>query len=721
MSFIKQKFDKCSKHFPLILIILFSSFLFLVTLRITYSRYDNFENGKFDLGNMAQMVWNTMNGKFMYLTDYFGTNMPRWGMSHVDPFLIIFVPLMAIFKTPYLLVASQLFLVIFSSVLLFKIAELELENRWVALAVGLSYLFYPAIGFILAWTDFHGVTAVMPFFLAAFYLFEKMYKEQDFSKWRLILFWTFLVLNMSGKEEIPLFIFVYAVFILFFRTDTWVLHDVTKDKKQRLKIFFSQKAARTALYMGIVSVLWFITAFFVLIPRAAHYRTDGYENFVQSIGVEPEETHNVSQENYFLRRYEEFGDTYFEVAFNMLIHPKQLMRAWLDGSKSEYFVRTFEPIAYMPLLYPPTFMISIPEFLINYTSTSGGVSTANIENHRISMIIVVLFISSVYGIGFVSDLFKKYLKINKKVTVSALAIVLLGMNVYKTFEYENFVYMWIKQAVERRIVPLVSAEENVIEDERAFKNDLEVGKQLKLVRLETKDRDCARQIVDMVETEDSVSGPDYMGAKLSLRETYALFPALYNEADIIIADIYARKVSRVLGIPSIIVNGVMGDVMMDPNYALKYVCGNLAVFERGGPYEKSELLPVQQTFTYEPTIDAEVFRGLYLRDFNLPDEIVRGDFYTEKFTYERKNSKSLNDHKLFLTFVNMDSSEYFQIPHLASYSIAPLKDWEADRFYIEDVDLMIPEFMAKGDYRVFLGLTDGIETQSIYLGEVKVK
>src|SRR3989304_2517479 len=125
--------------------------------------------------------------------------MPRWGMSHVDPFLVIFVPVMSVIKSPLVLVFSQVAFVVGTALILYKLAELELGNRLAALAISLAYLFYPALGYILAWTDFHGVTAVMPFFLGAFYLFEKMYKENNFGRNRMILFWIFLVLSMAGK------------------------------------------------------------------------------------------------------------------------------------------------------------------------------------------------------------------------------------------------------------------------------------------------------------------------------------------------------------------------------------------------------------------------------------------------------------------------------------------------------------------------------------------
>src|SRR3990172_12111288 len=95
-----------------ILLTVFSLGLFALTVRMNYFRYTNFDYGKFDLGNMTQMVWNTLNGRFLYLTDYFGTNLPRWAMSHVDPILLLFLPLFALYQHPLTLVISQFVLLI---------------------------------------------------------------------------------------------------------------------------------------------------------------------------------------------------------------------------------------------------------------------------------------------------------------------------------------------------------------------------------------------------------------------------------------------------------------------------------------------------------------------------------------------------------------------------------------------------------------------------------
>ena len=128
----------------------------LVLIRLNVFRYNNFDHGKFDLGNMTQMAWNTLHGRFMHLTDYFGTNMPRWGMSHVDPILVIFLPIFALIPHPLTLVFSQIILVLFTALVVFKLAELEIKSKFMACVMAVGFLLYPAVGYLNAVTGYHG-------------------------------------------------------------------------------------------------------------------------------------------------------------------------------------------------------------------------------------------------------------------------------------------------------------------------------------------------------------------------------------------------------------------------------------------------------------------------------------------------------------------------------------------------------------------------------------
>lgn len=695
-----------------ILLLVLSFFVLLniaVNARINLFRYNNFDFGKFDLGNMTQMLWYTLHGKLLYLTDYFGSNVPRWSMSHVDPILLVFVPLFALYQHPLTLVFSQFILIILGAILIYKISMLELKSKFPSVLISIAYLFYPAIGFINAQTGFHGVSAAIPFFLTAFYIFELMYKERNFSKSRLIWFWIMLVITMSGKEQIPLYVFMYALFIILFRS-TFV--GEFKLNKEFFSQFVKLQPVKTAIQMAVVSLIWFVLAFFVIIPQNAHYRVESYENFSKSLELDFNAARDVSLDNYFLSRYEAFGDSYVEIAINMLLSPREVVKVFFGGDKLENLQKTFEPLAYLPLAHPVTLLIAAPDFFINYLTTADGIGTSEIENHRVSMIIPVLFISTIYAISFFSNFLQKKPKL-AEISKYTFSIAVLVMCARTSFTYNNPVYLWLDQAVRKRVFAKYDA--NII------KEDLKVGDVAKLSRLDNKDVDCANKIVSMIPDGASVSGPDYLGAHLSMRETYAIFPALYNSADYVIVDVFSQKIFRILDLDVNIISDVVEKLIKDENYELTVGCGNLFVFKRVSSQVKSFELPIQERYEYKTTFRYEIYPPLFVVDYVLPAQVERGKPQKARVVYVRDGNESLNGYVLYMTYVNSKTGELYQAANLPSFSILQPEDWTQDRYYVEDVDVAFPAYMDPGTYKAFISMTNKVKTRNLYLGDIEVK
>ncbi|MBU0649730.1 DUF2079 domain-containing protein, partial [Patescibacteria group bacterium] len=297
-----------------------SAIVCLISVKINIFHYNNLDFGKFDLGNMTQMVWNTLHGRFLYLTDYFGGNVPRWSMSHVDPILLLFVPMFAVFPHPLTLVFAQLFLTsVLAPLILFKIAKLVLKSNLAAAFVAIAYLFYPALGYLNTQTGFHGVSAAIPFFLLAVYFLEKMHYTQLFSHKLLIAFWLSALVTMSGKEQLPLYIAFLCIFGLIWRVPS--PQGARLFSKSWLKIYLQHPLAKNLLTLLIVSITWLVTAFFIIIPKNAHYRITSYRQFTQEVGYDTELTNDVIKENYFLSRYEDLGDSYGTILLGMAADP----------------------------------------------------------------------------------------------------------------------------------------------------------------------------------------------------------------------------------------------------------------------------------------------------------------------------------------------------------------------------------------------------------------
>ncbi len=702
----------------LILLVAYSLFIFLVNLRINLFRYDNFDFGKFDLGNMSQMLWNTLHGRFMYLTDYFGTNLPRWSMSHVDPILLIFLPIFAIFQHSMTLVISQLLIVIFSSVLVYMIAKQELKSDVASFLIGLIYLTYPALGFLTAWTGFHGVSAAIPFFFLAFYLFERMHKNNSFTKRNIIIFITTLVILMSGKEQISLYVFMWGLFVIFFRSEqtSWNYKNLFATH------FLNNIRTKLGIFMVLFGLLWFIVSFFVIIPAFANNRIEGFNKFAKSLDLDPEGLNDVSKSNYFLKRYESFGDGYVGVALGILSRPEDTVRIFFGGDKIDNFRETLEPLGYTPFLYPQIFMLALPDFAINYLTTLDGVGTSEIYNHRVSMIIPVLIVSLIYAVSFLSRFLTSFPKIGNRIStknlVTIFSMILLLQTLLSTYRYNNPVYLWFTQAFQKKLLGSVALAKS---DTSLIGKPLGVGDVVRITTLENKDRECAKDIIRMIPDDVSVSGPDYLGAHLGLRETYAIFPALYHEADYVIIDVFSKKILNILDADVSLVKDVLKDVYTSKDYDMVMGCGNLFVFKKTDTPNTVTKLPLQERYSYQEKVNLEIFQTLTIVDYSFPAELnknVPSDF---KFVYSRKGDENLSDYVLYTTLMNKKTGEVYQFANLPSFAISPVKDWVEDMYYIEDFKVTIPEYIDAGEYRVFVGMTNNIRNRSMFLGDLNIK
>ena len=692
-------FKFLKSHIHILILLGWFAVLLAVNIHINIFKYRGYDFGKFDLGNMTQMVWNTLHGRFLYLTDYFGSNVPRWSMSHVDPILALFVPLFAVFPHPLTLVFSQIFLVLSSCFILYALGNLVLKSKTSSLLIALSFLLYPAIGYLTAQTGFHGVTAVIPFFLGSFYVFEKMYLEDNFSRKRKIVFWILLVLTMSGKEQVPLYVFIFAIYILVFRR--------------------SLESVKLAIWVALISFIWFILAFFVIIPANAHYRIKSYQKFAQTLNIQNAETRDVENSNYFISRYEAFGDSYLEVFFGILSNPDKAVSIFFGGDKVKNFDRTLAPVMYLPFAYPQVLLMSLPDFLINYLTSEGGIGTSEIENHRVSMIIPVLFLATIYAVAFLSKLLSVGSEKRQRILMLIITAGLFAVSVRTTFSYNNPVYLWLNQSLNKRFsaIPVIAE----LDPSTAKVSDLKIGTLHKVSDLDNKDIECSDRVVSLIPDGATVSGPDYLGTNLSMRETYAIFPALYDTADYVIMDVFSRKIFTILDLDTSALKAVVENLLKSNNYELLMGCGNLFVFKNVGPHEKSQILPMQERFEYSEKFSYEIYNSLYVVDFEIDGDVVRGEPTTAKIVYVRRDDKDISDFVLYMTYLNTKTGKIYHAANLPSFSILKPQEWEMDTYYIENVDVALPKYMDGGNYRVFIGMSNKIKTRNLYLGEIFVK
>jgi uncharacterized membrane protein len=137
---------------------------------LALDRHREYRSARFDLGNMAQAVWNTAHGRFLEMTLETGEQASRLAV-HVDPILALFAPAALVFPTPETLVVAQAFALAAGAWPVLQLARRRLASEAAAVFLALSYLLCPWI----AWetlADFHPVALAIPLFLFAIWFLD---------------------------------------------------------------------------------------------------------------------------------------------------------------------------------------------------------------------------------------------------------------------------------------------------------------------------------------------------------------------------------------------------------------------------------------------------------------------------------------------------------------------------------------------------------------------
>jgi uncharacterized membrane protein len=158
---------------------------------VTRHAFLNFRTGRFDLGNMAQAVWSTANGRPLEITDgATGEQMIRLG-GHVDPFLALLAPLWVLWPSPLVLALAQIVVVSLGALPVFWLGRRHLSSDRTAGLLALAYLAYPWVGTSAA-AAIHPVT-----FAITFLLFCVWFLDTD----RLVPFSVFAVVVPAARGE----------------------------------------------------------------------------------------------------------------------------------------------------------------------------------------------------------------------------------------------------------------------------------------------------------------------------------------------------------------------------------------------------------------------------------------------------------------------------------------------------------------------------------------
>jgi uncharacterized membrane protein len=306
-------------------------------------RYVTFKAGAFDLGNMDQVLWNTIHGRFFQFTnqaiDWYGP--PTRLAIHFEPIILPLSLLYAFHADPRILLVFQT-LVLGSGALPVFMLTRKYIPEWPIFAtlMAAAYLLSPAL-LGLNIFDFHPVSLAAPLLLYA--ILALTYK-------RYVWFLIACTLACMCKEDIPLSVALLGILVIW------------KYKLPRLG---------TVLLIG--GLLWSFLAFKVIIP---HFYP----------GV---------QANNYWYRYEALGSSPGAAIANVIIHPWLLLTTFFTLDRFYYLVGLVRSVGFLPLLAPEWLLPALPGLAVNLLSTDPLLYSG--VYHYNAAIIPFVMIAAIHG------------------------------------------------------------------------------------------------------------------------------------------------------------------------------------------------------------------------------------------------------------------------------------------------------------------------------------
>ncbi len=317
------------------------------TLWMSYEsvlRYDTFKATAFDLGNMDQVLWNTLHGRFFQFTnqgsDFYGP--PTRLAIHVEPIILPLSLLYLLHGGPRLLLVFQTLMIASGGWPIYVLARKYIPPcPFIAPMLVLAYYLMPSLLSINLF-DFHPLSLATPFLLYAVLALE--YKRYG---------WFLLACVLAGacKEDVPLAVAILGGLVIW-----------------------QYKLPRLGAILIVGGVVWSMIAFLVVIP---HF----YPGAVHS--------------NYWYR-YESLGSSPGVAIVNILLHPWLLFATFLTLDRFYYMASLLRSTGFFSLLAPEWLLPAIPALAINlfsdYPLYYSGVY------HYNAVIIPFVMVSTIHGL-----------------------------------------------------------------------------------------------------------------------------------------------------------------------------------------------------------------------------------------------------------------------------------------------------------------------------------
>ena len=318
-------------------------------------RHNAFGTFGFDFGIFDQGLWLLSRFHSPFVT-IMGVHL--FG-DHTSFILVPLVPFYWLAPSAKILIGAQAAALSAAALPLFLLARDKLRNEWLALGIAVAFLANPALQWS-GWEQFHPDVFEVPLALGALYFMTR-------HRW--LPYAVFVVLLLAVKEDVPLMTFVLGLYIAR-------KYDV-----------------RVGLVTSLVSVLWFVSAVFVVLPFF-----NGEGGTLDAWRVP----------------YGGWGG----LLKRTITHPWDVVTLALGEDKPWYAWQLFVSFGLLSLLAPTAVLIATGPFASNLLSTFWY--QYHLQYHYTTLIVPVLAFAAVIGIAHLQ---RSVLRAGAVATVLGAAVV----------------------------------------------------------------------------------------------------------------------------------------------------------------------------------------------------------------------------------------------------------------------------------------------------------
>ncbi len=309
-----------------------------VFIALGWIRHTRFATFSFDLGIYDQAIWlmSRFHDPFMTVR-----GLEFFG-HHVNPILVAFVPFYWLGAGPLFLLVVQVVVQASGAIAVYLLARDLLHERWPAVGLAAVLLLNPTYQF-LTWEFFHpDALAIAPL------LFAYWAARRERWGW----FVAFALIAAACKEDVALALAVMGILIAF---------------RGRRKIGVAVVGA---------SLAWYMIATRVIIP---------WQN-----GIGP----------FYDSFFGDLGKTPTDIAVHLVEHPKEGIDLATKADRVNYYEMMLAPVAFLPLLALPVFLVGGPMLGVNILSSFPY--TREIRYHYSSLVLVGVILGTVEAIAWIA-------------------------------------------------------------------------------------------------------------------------------------------------------------------------------------------------------------------------------------------------------------------------------------------------------------------------------